>query len=291
MKDGFYTALGTPLDDRGNLIEDSFRKQVSDQITEGASGLLALGTMGCQPNVKTEECPKVAKACIEEAANRCPVFVGVLDNSIARVMARIDALEGLSPDGVVLTTPYYFVATQEEIINFYRAIARGSSLPVYMYDLPVTTKTKMEVATIETLMKEENIKGIKTGVLPTARKLLQSPANKADFTILFSGIDVCDIAFPWGLSKFLDGMFAVTPKASGQLARALENGNREEARKILDRIVELRDRFFKLGVFRAFSEAMHLLGYEGDFAPDYCLPLTEDEKEYIKTCMTELGHM
>ena len=62
MEDGFYTALGTPLDEEGNFLADSFRAQVADQLEAGASGLLALGSMGAQAGVKTAECSKVARA-------------------------------------------------------------------------------------------------------------------------------------------------------------------------------------------------------------------------------------
>ena len=289
MKNGFYTALGTPLDEHGNFMEASFRKQVKDQIAAGASGLLALGSMGCQPAVKTEECPKVAGACADAASGACPVFVGAMDNSIERVLARIESYRGLKIDGVVVTTPFYYVATQSELVNFYRSLASRSPFPIYIYDLPVATKTPLEVKTIETIMAEENIGGIKSGILPTVRMLLHSPAHKEGFTILFSGLDVCDTAYKWGLMKYLDGMFAMTPRSSGELGQLLGKGEWDSARDKLNTILEIRDRIKKIGIFRGFSEAMNLLGYEGWFAPDYCRPLSGEEKTFVRDNMDELG--
>ena len=48
MNNGFFTALGTPLDEFGNLEEKSFIKHVEDQVEAGASGILIMGSMGNQ---------------------------------------------------------------------------------------------------------------------------------------------------------------------------------------------------------------------------------------------------
>ena len=49
LRNGFYTALGTPLDDSGRIIVKSLRKEIDQQIEAGASGLLLMGSMGMQP--------------------------------------------------------------------------------------------------------------------------------------------------------------------------------------------------------------------------------------------------
>ena len=127
MKYGFYPALGTPVDENGDLVASSLTKHVEDQVDSGAAGLLVMGTMGMQPCIKDSQCPKVAEVAAEAAGGRCPVFVGVMDNSIARVLQRIEAMKSLKIDGVVLTTPYYFTSEQDALVEFFSAIAARSS--------------------------------------------------------------------------------------------------------------------------------------------------------------------
>ena len=38
-----------------------------------------------------------------------------------------------------------------------------------------------------------------------------------------------------------------------------------------------------LGIFRAYSELMNLQGYEGNFAPDYATPLSDEERNVVKS--------
>ena len=53
MKTGFVPALGTPLDEKGELLEDSYKKEIEMMIGCGAVGLLSMGSMGIQAFIWT----------------------------------------------------------------------------------------------------------------------------------------------------------------------------------------------------------------------------------------------
>lgn len=289
MKTGFYPALGTPFNEQGNFIKGSFQKQVEDQITAGAAGLLVMGSMGIEPYIKNSEYTKVASAATEVVKGRCPVLVGVMDNSICRIQDKIESLKGMKIDGVVATTPYYYGASQDEIKRFFTKIAETSPFPLYLYDLAVVTKTKISVETAEYLMKIDNIKGIKTGDIVTAKELTRSENKKDDFSVIFSGLDVFDVAYNYGIKMNLDGMFSCTPDTTGKMYKCLEQGDLKQAGKLLNDILTLRNEFVSVGVFSGFTYAMNLLGYEGIFAPDYIYQYDEKNFEKIRNCMKKCG--
>ena len=89
MKAGFVPALVTPLDEKGNLIERSYRKQIEDMIAAGAVGLLSMGSMGQQAFLTNSTCVEVARVAVDAAAGRVPVFVGAMDCSIRRAAERM----------------------------------------------------------------------------------------------------------------------------------------------------------------------------------------------------------
>ncbi|NJD04684.1 MAG: dihydrodipicolinate synthase family protein [Ruminiclostridium sp.] len=289
MKEGFYTALGTPLDESGNLIPSSFEKHITDQIEAGASGLLVMGGMGIGAYVKNREYSKVAKASTGAAKKKCPVLIGVIDNSAARIFEKIDSLKGLDIDGIVATTPFYYSVDQEELKNFFKIISDYSPFPLYLYDLPAITKVKINPSTVENLISAGSIKGIKTGDMLTAKLLMQSTEKKDDFSIIFSGSDLFDIAYKYGLKMHIDGMFSCTAPVTAKMYRCMANGNYGEAGKCYNNILRLRDTFVEVGVFGGFSYAMNLLGYEGMFYPDYSLKLKVNECEKVKECMKKCG--
>lgn len=128
---------------------------------------------------------------------------------------------------MVATTPYYYVSTQDEVKYYFEQIASASPYPLYLYDLPSVTKVKITVATAEHLMKHKNIKGIKTGDLTTARVLTRSENKRDDFSVIFSGLDVFDIAYQYGLKLNLDGMFSCTAPIALKLYKSMQNNDFE----------------------------------------------------------------
>jgi 4-hydroxy-tetrahydrodipicolinate synthase len=282
MKKGFYTALGTPLDKNGELIHDSFKKHIEDQISAGASGLLILGSMGMQSAITNSEYPKIIKAGVEAAGSKTAVFAGVMDNSVARVLDRIDSIKDCSLDGVVPTTPFYYKESPVLFRNFFLEIADKSKFPVYLYDLPVVTQNPLSTEDVRILMKHGNILGIKTANMVIAREITNDPQKPSYFNVLFSGLDVCDIAYKYGIEYYLDGMFSCTPNLTGKMNEALASKDHDKAGMMLDKILNLRALFIKHNVFASFTAAMNILGYEGRFHPDYHFDVTETAISEIK---------
>lgn len=291
MRQGFYTAVGTPVDQEGHVITDSLAKQINDQVECEASGLLVMGSMGLGVFVRDKEYVLTAKTSIQAAHHACPVFIGVTDTSIDRVSDRIDALKGLDIDGVVATAPYYYQVSDRELIRFYSALARRSPFPVYLYDLPVAARNKITWETMAGLKDEPNIKGIKTADWALALALKQDVADGAtpsDFSVLYSGLDTFDEAYAHGVTMNLDGMFACTGPVAKKMYRALAAGDQASGKARLNDIVRLRNTFAEEQIFPSFTFAMNQLGYSGCFHPDYYFMPSDQQKEKILVCMREL---
>ena len=293
MEKGFYTALGTPLDENGNFIPGSMANQIEQQIAAGASGLLVMGSMGQMTYIKQDEYAKVAAESAKAAEGRIPVLVGVTDVSIHRVLDRVEALKGIDGiDGIVSTVPYYAAVNQDNIYDFYNEIANRSGRATYLYDLPVVTKSATAPATVMKLWKNPLIKGIKSGNMVTQRILHRAEDRPADITMMYSIIDDFDIAYKWGINKNLDGMFACTPKTAQKMYQALDAGDYAAAGKYLEDIIALRNLFAGTPcLMKAFTHAMHLLGCEGNFAQDYSRDIPDADKERVTAAMKALGEI
>jgi 4-hydroxy-tetrahydrodipicolinate synthase len=293
MKRGFYPALGTPVEQDGTFCADSMALQIDQQIEAGASGLLIMGSMGNSPYIKDSEYRKVAECSVKAAKGRVPSLVGVTDVSIVRVMDRIQALSDIEGiDGVVSTVPYYVAVNQEEIYNFYWALAEKSKFPVYLYDLPTVTKVATDAETVRRLWKHPNIRGIKSGSLMTQRILKRSEDRPENFSQYFSDLETFDIAYHYGIDHNLDGMFSCTPKTSHDMYQALADGDLDTAGKKLDDILALRVLFIKTnGLMQAFSHAMNLLGCQGDFSKDFQSDISDENKDRVTEFMKKLGEI
>ena len=290
LENGFYTALGTPLDEKGNLVEESLRRHIEQQIEAGASGLLLMGSMGIEAYIKNSTYADVVKVAVAQVGGRLPLFVGVMDNSIVKVLEKIEMIGNADIEGVVLTTPYYAMVNDEQAVNWFTSIADKSPYPIYLYDLAVVVKYKINLNVISQIIGHKNIKGIKTADWEMIQAIGRNYPN-ADFECLYSGLDSFDYANMMGIRKNLDGMFACTPKNGRKMYDCLLVNDFEGARKYLDNILLLRDTMIKYRLMSCFTYCMNLLGCEGNFHQDYSLPVTEEGLLVIKETMKKIGEI
>lgn len=290
MKPGFVPALGTPVDANGNLLVESYKKEIEDQINAGAVAILCMGSMGIQPYLRTSVCRDVAKAAIEAAAGRVPVFVGAMDCSIGRAKERLAAMEDLDVAAFVFTTPYYYGSNRAQMMNYFKGVCAATKHDVLLYDLAVVTQSKITYDMVVELAKTvPNMKGIKSADLQMFRNLKLNPEIPEDFVMVYSGLDTFDIAYKWGIDNCLDGMLSCTPYNTGKLFEALAAGDDKAAAQYLNNIVALRDCFVANDLWPSFTASMNLLGYEGDFAPDYMCQLKPGCLEAIRAEMVRIG--
>jgi len=287
FSEGFITAIGTPLDRDGNLVKNSFKKHIEDQIKANVSGILCMGSMGQQASIKNNIFVDVAEASVSYIAFRVPIIVGCMDNSIERVKDRIDLIKKFKIDGIAVTTPFYYGLNQEDLLRFFTRIADYSLCPVYLYDLPQVTKTKIEIKTVLTLSKHSNIAGIKCSHDPVfVRKLHDLFKEDQNFDIIAAQPDLIDVFYKYGLKLHLDGIYCLFPGWMKELKSCIDKSNWDKVTIIQQRITSFRDKLLPLDTFPAFSHGMNLLGYEGNFAPDYC-KLEQENKDKIYKLMRE----
>ncbi len=290
LKNGFYTALGTPIDEGGELVEKSLRRHISNQIEAGASGLLLMGSMEKEAYIKNSTYKEAVRVAIDEVNGRLPLFIGVMDNSIVKVMERIDMIGDAKINGVVLTVPFYALVNDQQAVNWFLKIADKSPYPVYVYDLAVVTKYKVNMNVISQIIGHKNIVGIKTADW----ELIHAIGRKypeAEFECLYSGLDSFDYANMMGICKNLDGMFSCTPKNGRKMYDCLEKKDFKGARMYLDNILLLRNTMIKYCLTPCFTYCMNLLGFEGLFHQDYMPEISEEGKRVLKETLIKIGEL
>lgn len=150
-------------------------------------------------------------------------------------------------------------------------------------------KTKITTKTAEQLISVPNIRGIKTGDLVMTRKLLNGLPAESEFSVMYAHLDTFDVAYTYGVKMTLDGIYSITAPLAARLCAHLKAGESDKAAKTLDDIVVIRDTTIGVGLWQGFSYAMNLLGYEGQFHPDYLPKVPESDFDTLRACMVQHG--
>lgn len=292
IKPGFVPALGTPLDENGYLLKESFQKQIERQIAAGCTGVLCMGSMGIQAYIRQAETVKVAEAAYEVTKGRVPLFVGTMDCSIHRAEERLKAMDHIPVDAFVFTAPYYASIKRADTMRYFKAISKMTKHNFMLYDLPSVTQSKITYDMVVELKNEcANFVGIKTADTQMLRKLILLGDVPADFVKCYSGLDTFDVGVKWGIPNYLDGMIDCTPTNFEKMDKAMKAGDWETAGTCLTNVVRLRDFFLANDLWPCFNAAMHLLGFEGNFAPDFSAETTAEQVEKTRAEMIAIGEL
>ena len=151
---GVATALVTPFSDDGTKIDfEAFKKLIDNQIENGVSALVFLGTTGEPATMSQDECDEVIKFAVDYVNHRVPVIAGAGSNNTCVATQKSRHYEEFGVDGLLHVTPYYNKATQSGLVAHFTQIANSTRLPIILYNVPGRTGVNLSPTTLKTLSK------------------------------------------------------------------------------------------------------------------------------------------
>ncbi len=158
---GIFTPILTPLTDDEDVDHQSVGRLVNYLIDRGVHGIWATGTTGEFPCFDRQEREEILHTVVAAVRGRVPVIAGIGDAGTRLAIANGEAALRAGVDAIALTPPYYYVNSQDELLEHYRAVRRAVDLPLLVYNIPQNVKVKLDVSTVLTLAREGTVVGIK----------------------------------------------------------------------------------------------------------------------------------
>jgi len=168
---GSYTVAVTPFTKGGLDVDDAALRNFIDwQIECGVPGIIVLGTTGEFLTISLEERRRIVNLTVQHCAGRMNVLVGTMDAYTPRAVDFSREAQDLGADGLMIIPPYYYTPTDDEIFGYYRAICEAVSLPIMLYNNPVTSNRDMSAALVARLTASfDNVRYIKEASMDVAR--------------------------------------------------------------------------------------------------------------------------
>ncbi|MFB4162722.1 4-hydroxy-tetrahydrodipicolinate synthase [Alteribacillus sp. JSM 102045] len=155
------TAMVTPFDENGAIDKPALEPLVEHLISTGTEGLVVAGTTGESPTLKSDEKLFLFQRVKEIAGNRAFVIAGTGTNDTAYSAALTEKAAALRVDGVMAVTPYYNKPSQEGMYFHFETIAKASTLPLMIYNIPGRCIVNLQAETLLRLSKIPNITSVK----------------------------------------------------------------------------------------------------------------------------------
>ncbi len=239
---GVFPAVTTQMKPDESLDLDATGRHVEWLIDEGCTGLIMLGTVGENCSLDPAEKLDVLKLAKEVSRGRVPVLSGVAEYTTRGASRHAQACEKLGIDGLMVLPAMVYKTDRAETLAHFRTVAGATSLPIMVYNNPVSYGVDVTPDMFAGLADLPTIVAIKESS-DDVRRVTDLINRVGDRYTLFCGVD--DLALEsamLGVTGCVAGLVNAFPKETVALWRLGTEGKYAEA----------------LPLYRWFADLLHL---------------------------------
>lgn len=286
--EGCATAIATPFTESGVNFEE-FGRLIDFQIEEGIDALVVCGTTGESATMTDSERKETFKYAVKKVAGRVPVIIGTGSNCTRTAIELTKYAESIGADGALVVTPYYNKATQNGLIEHYKAIASSTSLPIIVYSVPSRTGVNVLPNTCLELSKISNIVAIKeaSGNLSQVAEIAALCGN--NLTIYSGNDDQILPVLSVGGKGVISVLSNVALKKASKMVHDYLNGNFEDAKKAQLESISLINALFCEVNPIPVKAALNMIGYDFGNPRLPLTPLSEKNAAILKQELQNYG--
>ncbi|MCC7207247.1 MAG: dihydrodipicolinate synthase family protein [Anaerolineae bacterium] len=209
----------------------------------GVDGLFLTGSYGSGPLMTVDERISVYAAAKEVAADfsgkTLIAHVGSIDTASTVALAR--AAEQLGMDAVGAVPPFYYKHSEDLVLQFYRDLIESTSLPVYAYNNPETSRFSFTAGTVRKL-QDMGLAGMKDSPLEVgfvSRVYYENKLAGRQFQVILGTSKGWLPFYYMGVRAMIAGMSNWAPEIMTALTRATFDGDQERSERLYVLMLDL----------------------------------------------------
>ena len=280
----------TPFKKNSEIDYEAIKSHVDFLISNGVHGIIPAGSTGEHAMLTLEEKKCIFKTFVDAANGKVKIIPGThtLRNEESKALTKY--AKDIGADAVMATVPYYFPPSDEEIWDYFSAIA-SVGLPVVIYNFPGNTKIDMSSEFLVKMSQEiPNIDYVKNsgGDVRRIHELIMLSEDKIG---VFEGFDDLGLeAFVTGAHGWIDGSANIVPQQCVKLYElAVEQKDFNKAKSHYYEFLPLFSHLINCGKFVATVKAgVELEGGPSGSPRKPLLSITQSEKDQLKKILEQL---
>jgi 4-hydroxy-tetrahydrodipicolinate synthase len=284
---GVYTALVTPVIG-GEVSAEATNKLVDHVLDNGCAGLVALGGTGEYCALSDEQRVEFVRFVMAANRGRAPVIAGIIGPGLPETIEMGNKCKELGVDALMVVTPYYVIANQQGIIDYYETVVKEVKMPLVLYNIPYRTSVNMLPESVEKLLdrdKSGQIIGIKECCqnMGQALELLCRVKDRISFICGEEFLFLTEVAC--GAEGAILATSNLVPKIWTDLFNLVKSGNLNRSSEIVIHLIPLLRQVFAESNPGPLKQAMKMIGID---CGDALNPLTSVSAGVVNSLKTEL---
>jgi dihydrodipicolinate synthase/N-acetylneuraminate lyase len=224
---GVVVPMVTPFTPDGAIDLPAVERLVDHLLGAGIRDLLLLGTTGEAASQSAAQRLRFLEAALARLGGRARTYVGLASNSLEDTLTAARNYAALGVDALVGHLPNYYPLRDVQMHAWFTRLADAVPRPLYLYNIPMTTRMSIPVETVMALGEHPNITGMKDSEYDSDRMatLLAWRRDRTDFQY-FVGPSVMALdGLRLGADGFVPGVGNVVPEACRRLLDCARTGD------------------------------------------------------------------
>jgi 4-hydroxy-2-oxoglutarate aldolase len=289
---GIFAPITTPLSADGDALAlDRLKTNFAVYNKTKLAGYVVCGSTGEAILLSWTETERLFAAVAEHAAPGKILVAGTGMESRVETIVRTRRAAGLGYKVALVRTPHYYkpLMTHTALLEFFRAVADASPIPILIYSIPQFTGVEVPGELVSRLAEHPNICGIKDswGKLPVVKDIL-AVAPPPRFQTLVGSAAILEPSLKLGAVGAILGVACVLPELCAELYDAAVGGNKAKAEEIQTQLAPVAQKCVsELGV-PGVKFAMDRLGMFGGPVRSPLLVLSVEAKTAVVSALATL---
>ncbi len=283
---GLGTALVTPFDQNQNVDFKALEKLVEHNIQGGVDYLVIQGTTGETVTLSKQERIDVFNCIDQVNENRVKLVLGIGGNNTKALIKEYEWFDLNNVYAILSSSPAYNKPTQKGIVAHYEYIAKNTSKPIILYNVPGRTASNLLAQTTLELAQHKQIIAIKEAS-GNFEQITEIIASKPKDFLVISGDDALTLPL---IALGADGVTSVVanafPGIFSKLVTSALNGDFNTSRDQHFKVRKMIEYLFAENNPAGVKAVLSLLNITSDVVR---LPLTSASDQLKKLMKQELS--
>ncbi|MBE7174175.1 MAG: dihydrodipicolinate synthase family protein [Williamsia sp.] len=278
---GVYPAVLTPFNADDSIDFDLFKTNLDTQIEAGIDGVVLGGSLGEASTLEGSEKIDLLVYTKELVQDKIPVIMNISEQATkAAVQAAQDA-EAAGADGLMLLPPMRYKADDRETVEYFKTVARNTSLPIMIYNNPVDYKIMVELEMFEEMADVANIQAIKESTRDVSNVTRMFNRFGDRYKVL-TGVDPLALeSLCLGADGWVAGLVDAFPHETVAIYRLIKAGYYQEALKIYRWFLPVLELDIHPKLVQNIKLAASFTGLCSEHVRAPRLPLRGAERDYV----------
>lgn len=158
---GVMPAVTTKFTREDELDLELFAYNIEAQLEAGVHGIVLGGTLGEASTLTSKEKSVLTRATVKIVKKKVPVLINIAEQSTKDAVAAAHKAEKDGASGLMMLPPMRYKAGDRETVEYFKTVAKNTSLPIMIYNNPVDYKIEVTLPMLDELLKQKNIQAVK----------------------------------------------------------------------------------------------------------------------------------